>query len=108
MPYFPVLGPSQDQSCIFFPRILRQDCAQGTVEGFCPAQQRAVACCAWGTVAHPASPPHSSQCRGPACVTVTKPQGRAVPVVRDTAEALPAPELSLSALGLHMGPGSFS
>lgn len=40
-------------------------------------------------------------------ITVTKPQGQAVPVVRDATEALLAPELDLSALGLHMSPGSF-
>lgn len=90
------------------PSILREVCAKGAVKGFCPAQERAVAYCSWGTVAHPASPQNSSLCRSPACVTITEPQGRAVPVVRDTVEALPGPELSLSALGLHMGPGSFS
>lgn len=61
-----------------------------------------------GAAAHPAPPQRSALCRSPACITVTKPQGRAVPVVRDTAKALPAPELSLGSWGLHVGPGSFS
>lgn len=36
MPCYSVPETSQDQSCIFFPCILGEDCAKGAVEGFLP------------------------------------------------------------------------